>query len=528
MTDLDRTPSRDAHAHPARAGLREWLGLALLVLPMLTVASDLTVLFLALPTLSAQLDPSSAQALWIVHIYGFMVAGFLVTMGRLADRVGPRRLLLIGGSAFAALSVLAAFSVNAEMLILARALLGVAGATLMPSLYSLLRVMFRDDTQRRVAIAVITASFTVGGAIGPLLGGTLLTFFWWGSVFLINVPPLVLLLFAGPRLLPEPASREPGRLDLSSVVLSLVGMLAVVYGFQQMAVDQESGDTGSVWRPLAVAALGVLALLVFARRQRRLRDPLFDLTLFANRRIVVGLLAIVLVGISVTGLFFLFTQFLQLSLGLEPFEAGLWTLSFIVFNVIGGLCSPALAARFGSETVVLAGLVVAATGALALLALPGSSVVILAAMSLLGLGQGPGFALVSDWIISGAPEEKVGSAAAVQEVSGETAAAMAIAISGVVSISVYRVSLGEAMSESVPAPAAGSALESPHGGLLTAERLGDDGLATAVQAAVASGLQVYAALALVLIAAAATLVAVLRSRRARVGSSDFERGVPGR
>lgn len=487
---------------------------------MLTVASDLTVLFLALPTLSAELDPSATQALWIVHIYGFLVAGFLVTMGRLADRVGPRRLLLIGGAAFAILSVVAAFSVSAGMLIVARALLGIAGATLMPSLFSLLRVMFRDDTQRRLAIAIITASFTVGGAIGPLLGGMLLTFFWWGSVFLVNVPPLLLLLLAGRRLLPEPSGAEPARLDLPSVVLSLAGVLAVVYGLQQATVGQGpvghgSDEAASVWQPLAVAALGVLALGLFALRQRRLADPLFDLTLLTDRRIVTGLLTIVLVGVSVSGLFFLFTQFLQLSHGLDPFVAGLWTLSFICCNVLGGLASPALAARVGSTTVVLAGLVTAGAGSLVLLVGPGSAVMILLAMSLLGLGQGPAFALVSDWIISSAPEERVGSAAAAQEVSGELGAATAIAVSGVVSIIVYQAALGESMPESVPGSSAGVALESAHSGLLVAERLGDDGLLEAVQSAVASGLQIYAGPALALIAAAAVLVATLRRRRPR-------------
>lgn len=218
-----------------RATRREWAGLALLVLPMIMVASDMTVLFLALPTLSADLDPGPSESLWIVHIYGFVIAGLLIAAGRLGDRIGPRRLLLIGAAAFSVLAVVAALSVSPAMLIAARALLGVAGATLMPSLFSLLRTMFRDDAQRRLAIALIFSAFSVGGAIGPLMGGVLLEFFWWGSVFLVNVPFMVLLLLLGPVLLPERSERNMAPLDLVSVLLSLVGMLALIYGLQEFA-----------------------------------------------------------------------------------------------------------------------------------------------------------------------------------------------------------------------------------------------------------------------------------------------------
>lgn len=502
---------------PERAGAREWTGLALLVLPMLTMASDMTVLFLALPTLSTELAATASQGLWIVHVYGFMVAGCLITMGRLSDRIGPRRLLMIGSGAFAALSVLAAFSVSAEMLIVARTLLGIAGATLMPSLFSLLRSMFRDDSQRRMAIAVIFASFTVGGAIGPLLGGTLLTFFWWGSVFLVNVPPLVLLLVAATFLLPERRAVEPTRLDLRSVALSLLGMLALVYGVQQLTVGQDGGGAAAWWPNLIAISAGLLALVLFVRRQRHLSDPLLDLALVANRRIAAGLLTIVLVGIGAAGLFFLFTQYLQWALGLEPLEAGIWTLAYIVLNVVGALISPGLAARFDSVRVVTGGLVIAAVGALILVVAPGSPGPLLVGISVIGLGQGLAVALVSDWIISGAPEEKSGSAAAIQEVSGELGVAMGIAISGVVSFAAYRSSLSTALPLDLPDSAITDARESIHGGLVTAERFNSAELESIVHAAVAGGLQIYAGVALVLISltAAAVWALLIRSPRGR-------------
>src|SRR5687767_1769597 len=227
------TSSQPAQAAIPRAGRREWIGLAVIALPCLLYSMDLTVLNLAVPALSADLKPTSAQLLWIVDIYGFMVAGSLITMGTLGDRIGRRRLLLIGAAAFGIASVLAAFATSAEMLIATRALLGVAGATLAPSTLSLIRNMFLDPGQRTVAIGVWVTSYSVGGAIGPLLGGVLLEYFWWGSVFLLAVPVMALLLAVGPALLPEYRDPDAGRLHLPSAALSLVAVLALIFGLKQ-------------------------------------------------------------------------------------------------------------------------------------------------------------------------------------------------------------------------------------------------------------------------------------------------------
>ncbi len=215
------------------AGRREWIGLAVLTLPTLLLALDESVLFLALPRLGSDLAPSSAQLLWIMDIYGFMIAGFLVTMGTLGDRIGRRRLLLLGAAGFGVASVVAAYSTSPEMLIVTRALLGIAGATLMPSTLALISNMFRDPQQRSLAIGGWMAAFTGGFMIGPLIGGTLLEHFWWGSVFLMGVPVMALLLAVGPVLLPEYRAAEAGRLDLVSVALSLAAILPVIYGLKQ-------------------------------------------------------------------------------------------------------------------------------------------------------------------------------------------------------------------------------------------------------------------------------------------------------
>jgi DHA2 family multidrug resistance protein-like MFS transporter len=259
---------------PLKAGRREWIGLAVIALPCAVYSMDLTVLNLALPRLSEDLEPSSSQLLWIVDIYGFLVAGLLITMGTLGDRIGRRRLLLIGAAAFGAASVLAALSTSAEMLIAARALLGVAGATLAPSTLALIRNIFADPKQRTFAIGVWITSFSAGAAIGPLIGGLMLERFSWGSVFLLAVPVMALLLAVGPRLLPEFSDPDAGRLDLTSAAASLIAVLAAIFGLKQIAQD------GVTWIAVAALAGGLAVGAAFVRRQARLADPLIDLRLF--------------------------------------------------------------------------------------------------------------------------------------------------------------------------------------------------------------------------------------------------------
>src|SRR5215218_2784400 len=220
-----------------RAGRRDWIGLAVIALPCLLYSMDLEVLYLAVPSLTSDLEPTSSQLLWITDIYGFLLAGFLLTMGALGDRIGRRRLLLIGAAAFGVASVLAAFSRTPEVLIASRALLGIAGATLAPSTLSLIRNMFLDPDQRAFAIGVWATSFSAGAAIGPLAGGLLLDFFWWGSVFLLAVPVMALLLVLGPVLLPEFRDPEAGTPDIASAAMSLAAVLAVIYGLKQIAQD---------------------------------------------------------------------------------------------------------------------------------------------------------------------------------------------------------------------------------------------------------------------------------------------------
>ena len=260
-----------------RASRRQWIGLAVLALPTLLLSLDMSVLYLALPQVTSDLALSASQQLWIMDIYGFLIAGFLITMGTLGDRIGRRRLLMIGATAFGVASVLAAYSVNAEMLIATRALLGIAGATLMPSTLALITNMFRDEHQRGVAIAVWMCSFMGGMTIGPLVGGAMLEHFWWGSAFLIGVPVMALLLVAAPLLLPEFRDADAGRLDLMSVALSLATILPVIYGVKELA------RLGVA--PLQVAAIVTGAVFggAFLRRQRRLTSPLLDLDLFRNR-----------------------------------------------------------------------------------------------------------------------------------------------------------------------------------------------------------------------------------------------------
>jgi DHA2 family multidrug resistance protein-like MFS transporter len=489
---------------------REWIGLAVLALPCLLYSMDLEVLYLAVPAISADLDPTAAQMLWIVDIYGFMLAGSLITMGTLGDRIGRRRLLLWGAAAFGAASVLAAFAQTAEMLILARALLGVAGATLAPSTLSLIRNMFLDPRQRTFAVSVWVTCFSVGAAVGPLVGGVLLQFFWWGSVFLVAVPIMVVILAIGPTLLPEFRNPDAGRLDVLSAVLSLVAVLAGIYGLKHWAT--EGMDTFAVGSILLSLVMGT----VFVRRQHRLADPLVDLELFRVPAFSASL-AVNAAGIFVAaGVFLFITQYLQLVVGLTPLEAGLLTIPSAGALIVGSMLTPLLARWCRPAYAMAAGLTVAAIGAAMLVFVnaAGSVPLLVAASVVLYLGIAPVVTLATDVIVSAAPPARAGSASALSETSIELGGALGIAVLGSIGIGVYRNQLNDSMPTGVPTQAATDAVDTLGGAVAAADDLPGgvgDQLLDAAQAAFANGLVVVSLASAVLMAILAVLaVTVLR------------------
>ncbi|KAB8181248.1 MFS transporter [Microbispora catharanthi] len=415
---------------------RAWLGLAVLALPALLVAIDATALLLALPQLSADLGATNVEQLWISDSYGFMVAGLVITMGTLGDRIGRRRLLLIGGAAFLVLSVVAAFAVSPLMLIVARALLGVAGATLAPSTLALITDMFRDGRQRGKAIAIwATCQFT-GGALGPVLAGFLLQHFWWGSVFLVAVPAMALLLLAGPVLLPEFRSDQAGRLDPASVGLSLVAVLLMVYGIKQLTVESVSAV------PAVALVAGAAVGFLFVRRQLRLEAPLLDLRLLRNRPFTAVLVALVFAGVAMAGTGLMVTQYLQGVLGFSPVASALLFAPMGLGTAVGTMAAPALARRMEQTTAIAGGLAGSAVGSLLLVGVgvggAGALPLVMIGIATLALGTGPLFALGTGLVIGSVPPERAGSAASMSETGNYFGGSLGFALLGAVAAVVYR------------------------------------------------------------------------------------------
>ncbi|TDD57783.1 MFS transporter [Kribbella antibiotica] len=415
----------------ARAGRREWVGLGVLALPALLASLELTVTHLALPSIAADLHPSSAELLWIVDIYAFLLAGSLITMGTLGDRIGRRRLLLGGAALYGVASVLAAFATSPGMLIAARALMGVAGSTLMPSVIALVAAMFKSPAQRGVAIGIVVASVSGGTAIGPLVGGWLLESFHWGAVFLIGVPIMVVLLVVGPRLLPE--YRAPGgkRLDPLSAVLSLAAILPIVYGLKQLAAD------GFAWAAVVAVAAGLVLGTVFVLRQRRLADPMVDLRLFGSRVFSTASIALALAIFVLWAVNYAIAQFLQLAHGLDPLTAGLWTAPSAVGTIAGSLLAPRLARRIPPGAVIAAGLILAAVGFAVLLA-TGPLALLVTGSIIISLGLAPTMTLATTLIIGAAPADRAGTAAAIASTAPQLGGALGIALLGSLITVAYR------------------------------------------------------------------------------------------
>lgn len=498
---------------PARATRREWTGLAIIALPCLVYAMDLTVLNLAVPAISAQLSPSSAQLLWIIDIYGFMVAGFLITMGTLGDRIGRRKLLLIGAAAFAAASVLAAFSDSVAMLIAMRALLGIAGATLAPSTLSLIRNMFHDAEQRQFAIGVWIASFSLGGVIGPLVGGIVLQWFDWRAVFLVAVPVMGLLLALGPRLLPEYKDPQAGRVDPASVGLSIVAVLASIHGLKRLA---EQG--------VSAAALGTLAFglglgLVFVRRQSKLAYPLLELQLFRRPAFSAAIAAYALSCLAMFGVYIFLTQYLQGVLGLSALAAGLATVPWSAAFLAGSLLAPRLARGRSVPRLMVGGLGVAVFGFLMLGFIDHrfGLQVLIAATVVMSLALAPVFTLGNEVIVTSAPPQRAGAASAISETSAEFSGALGIALFGSLGGWLYRQRLEAALPGQLPQGAGAEALATLGSTLATAQALpGSAGAAldAAARAAFVGTLELVALIAAGVVAMAALIAArILRGPR---------------
>jgi DHA2 family multidrug resistance protein-like MFS transporter len=494
-----------------RAGRREWIGLAVLALACVLYAMDLTVLHLAVPSLSAALQPTSAQLLWIVDIYGFMVAGSLITMGTLGDRIGRRRLLFIGATAFGIVSLLAAFSTSAGMLIASRALMGVAGATLAPSTLSLIFNMFPDPRQRAVAIGIWISAFSAGSAIGPVLGGVLLEYFWWGSVFLLALPVMALLLALGPRVLPEFKNPEAGRLDLRSAAMSLAAVLAVIYGLKQIAQD------GLGTLPALSILAGLAVGLLFLGRQRRLADPLIDLRLFRIPAFNVSLATNVLAVFVAVGYFLFVAQYLQLVLGLSPLQAGLASLPSALGFVVGSNLAPRFVHRYRPGFVLGATLALAAIS-LAVLTQVGDSsglgVVVIASV-VISLALAPVFSLTTELIVGSAPPERAGAASGISETGAELGGALGIAILGSIGTAVYRGELAHRLPAGVPSEAAEMARDTLGAAVGVAGQLPDPlGLALLgiAREAFVQGLHLAAVISAA-VAVGAALMAVILLRR---------------
>jgi DHA2 family multidrug resistance protein-like MFS transporter len=482
---------------------RAWIGLAVLAVPCMLVTMDLTVLFLALPKLVADLDPSATQQLWITDVYGFLIAGALILMGSLGDRIGRRKVLMAGGAAFGAASLLAALSQSPEQLIAARAIQGLAGATLVPSTMSLVFAMFPDERKRTAALGIIMSCFIGGAAAGPLIGGALLEAFDWNSVFLINVPVALLLLVLAPRFLPEFKNPEAGRVDIASAVLLVAAILPTIYGIKQAATH--GADATSLLATAAGVALGV----AFVDRQRRLAEPLLDVSLFRTRAFSAALGSNVLGAFVMYGIFFFISQYFQLVLGMSPLESGLWSLpGLAAMMVVSSAIVPRLAARVRPGYLVAGGMTICAVGFALLTQLDADDglALLVVASTITSIGIAPGSTLGTNLIVGSAPAESAGAASGVAQTGNELGGALGIALLGTLGTAIYRDQMTQSIPGDVPAETAASAHDTLGGAVAVAGQL-PPGLLEAANNAFASGLHAAAAVCTIAMLAAAAITA---------------------
>lgn len=415
-----------------KAGSKQWIALAVLALPTLLVSMDTTVVYLAVPSISQALKPSGSQQLWITDIYGFLECGFLITMGTVGDRIGRRKLLIIGAIAFAIASAMAAFAKSAELLIASRAILGIAGATLLPSTLSMIRNMFHNDNQRNFAVGLWTTCFSTGTMLGPVVGGFLLNHFWWGSVFLMSVPVMLLFLIAGPLLLPEFKDPSTAKFDFASVILLLVTILPVTYGIKELA--EKSLEPIMLLPVLTGGVFGV----IFFRRQQRLPDPLINLSLFKIPLFRIALVTTCIALFMWCGIFLFVGQYLQLALGMTPLAAGLWTLPAAIISTFSCSFADPLSKLVPKPRLIILALLTMGAGLTVFTRINTDLTVMLIASMLISTGCGMAVTLSMGNVMTAAPPERAGAAAGISETITTLGGSFGIALLGSIGVVVYR------------------------------------------------------------------------------------------
>lgn len=502
----------DTDAPAPRTGAKQWWGLAVLVIPSTLLFMMLTILFLAAPNMAADLGPTSAQLLWILDIYGFVMAGFLVAMGVLGDRVGKRRLMVIGAVVFGIVSIAAAMTTSPELMIAWRAVLGLGGAMMLPSTLGLIFVLFAEPKARGIAIGVWAGGISAGVALGPLLSGLLLEVFGWEATFLVAVPVMALVAIGAPLLLPEHKD-ETARIDIFSALLLVAALLGIIYGIKRFATQEPVGPT------IGLLATGALVGLWFVIRQLRATNPLLDVRLFTNRTVSGALTVFLLSAAALGGVYSLFTQYLQLVQGLSPMQAGLSIIPAAAVLIAVSTLSPMFARKFRPGNVIAIGLLTQVIGYVLFTQLDAGTglALVIASFVITYPGVAPSMALTTDLVVSSVPPEKAGGASGLATTVNDLGISLGVAVIGSVGIASYRSQITDTMPEGVPPEAAATATTGIDGALGAASQLPDAvgaTLATAAQQAFTSGLNT-AGLISAVIAALAALIAATRLRHVR-------------
>jgi DHA2 family multidrug resistance protein-like MFS transporter len=429
MTTTDTNPSRT----------RALLALAVLALPTLLVAVDISVLAVALPTMGRELHAGPTELLWMTDIYNFMVAGAMLTAGAVADRLGRRRMILICAAIFAAASGVGAFATTPELVIVARGVMGLAGSAILPSSMALLGVLFTDEKARIQAMGAMMTVFLGGMAIAPFVGGLLLAHFWWGSVFLMGVPVMAVTIVVVPRLIPESRAEVPAPLDLTSAALSVVSVLSLVFALKRAVA------TGFDSPVLVTLILGVVVGAVFLRRQATVANPLLDLALLARPRVRRTLTALFLTALLMGGTSLFFNLYLQEVQGLSPLGAAWWMLPMMVSMIAAANLGPWLNRHFPQRTVVVSMMTVMVVGFALYVVAPVSATgrpVVAIGGSLATFGIGAAFPMLMDGVMSAAPPERAASSASLAQLSNELGIALGLSVLGSLGTVVYRARLG--------------------------------------------------------------------------------------